>query len=668
MKPKNLILIFLFGLFLFLLPGFADAACGMSCTFVIPGDPQTPQECSWMKGGACACERLGLVGNVGEIDTDYCTSNFKFCCGTECNYNFRKCKCNGFPSGDNGELCVAKDGKFYFPATCNYTECDRPGKWDASDPDSGDGPACIQCNGKIESKWLGNTTGIYDNPCVDPPTGDGKCESACGADTACDEITDGNQCTVGQSCQALGRNCQSEDYCSGCVCVAPPPSGCTIGGISYTNGTCNGKCQYCDISKSTTAWSNVPSGKVCYNNSLVNVSDNSGQYCNYDEDCDAGDCSANNWYTSCNGSGSCRSASDHTDSYVWTRTASNGYVLKSDCSQVKVSTSDYCGTPVGTCNDAIGCDGSMLYKGCAQGSCSSESGYGYTDTTDDSECDGRVCSSTNYCKNSCAWYTGKKCSNGSCTQGYGGGNCNPYTCSGGSCTSICEKDCGATCESDADCPVGSTCQANCTCSGVVNNPPTCNYLSASPSSGTAPLNVSFTASGSDTDGTIAQYEFDFGDGSAKVYSSTAGATHTYNAVGKYCAKLRVQDDDGAWSTNTGSCPGGTCTVEITATGVVTEINPPIVTTNAANPVGTTSATLNGYLNNLGYDPGTCPSCSCIVWFEWGTTGTAGVSGSYGNKTAPVSMTAAGPFTANISGLTAGQTYYFEAFAKNGGSW
>ncbi len=99
-----------------------------------------------------------------------------------------------------------------------------------------------------------------------------------------------------------------------------------------------------------------------------------------------------------------------------------------------------------------------------------------------------------------------------------------------------------------------------------NNPPTCNYLSASPSSGGAPLNVSFTGSGSDSDGTIAQYEFDFGDGSSKVYSSTAGTTHTYNTVGTYCAKLRVKDDDGAWSTNTGNCPGGTCTQTITVTG------------------------------------------------------------------------------------------------------
>jgi len=183
------------------------------------------------------------------------------------------------------------------------------------------------------------------------------------------------------------------------------------------------------------------------------------------------------------------------------------------------------------------------------------------------------------------------------------------------------------------------------------------------------LNVSFTAGGSDSDGTIAQYEFDFGDGSSKVYSSTAGATHTYNTLGTYCAKLRVQDDDGDWSTNTGSCPGGTCTIQINVTEAGVTISPPVVTTNPATSITSTSATLNGTLNSLGYDPAICPNCQCIVWFEWGTSGTAGVSGSYGNKTTPVSMTAAGSIPpVTISGLTSGQTYYFEAFAKNGGSW
>lgn len=206
------------------------------------------------------------------------------------------------------------------------------------------------------------------------------------------------------------------------------------------------------------------------------------------------------------------------------------------------------------------------------------------------------------------------------------------------------------------------------CSGASNVPPTCNSLSASPTSGTTPLVVNFTASGSDSDGTINQYEFDFGDGSPLVYSTAASVTHTYNATGTYCAKLRVEDNNGAWNTNTGSCPGGTCTTQITVTAPVTAISRPSVVTYQATNVTQTSATLNGELLSLGYDPGTCPNCKSIVWFEWGTSGTPGVSGSYGSSTTPITVTAPSPFMAAVVSLTPGQTYYFEAFAKNGGSW
>ena len=82
---------------------------------------------------------------------------------------------------------------------------------------------------------------------------------------------------------------------------------------------------------------------------------------------------------------------------------------------------------------------------------------------------------------------------------------------------------------------------------LANNPPTASFT-ASPTSGQAPLAVSFDASGSsDSDGSIASYAWTFGDGGS---SSGVTASHTYSSAGTYTAQLTVTDDDGATDTAT----------------------------------------------------------------------------------------------------------------------
>ncbi|MSV86001.1 MAG: PKD domain-containing protein, partial [Actinobacteria bacterium] len=71
--------------------------------------------------------------------------------------------------------------------------------------------------------------------------------------------------------------------------------------------------------------------------------------------------------------------------------------------------------------------------------------------------------------------------------------------------------------------------------------------SATPSVGKVPLLVNFSSADStDTDGTIASYSWDFGDGTAA--STAADPTHTYTAAGSFTATLTITDDDGATDT------------------------------------------------------------------------------------------------------------------------
>jgi hypothetical protein len=74
-----------------------------------------------------------------------------------------------------------------------------------------------------------------------------------------------------------------------------------------------------------------------------------------------------------------------------------------------------------------------------------------------------------------------------------------------------------------------------------NEPPQVS-ASGSPGLGPAPLTVNFTANGSDTDGSIVAYNWNFGDGGS---SSIQNPSHTYQQPGTYVAQVTVTDDMGA---------------------------------------------------------------------------------------------------------------------------
>ncbi|MBA3063738.1 MAG: PKD domain-containing protein, partial [Atribacteria sp.] len=80
------------------------------------------------------------------------------------------------------------------------------------------------------------------------------------------------------------------------------------------------------------------------------------------------------------------------------------------------------------------------------------------------------------------------------------------------------------------------------CGGVIpptNQSPTASFT-ATPTSGVAPLAVSFNASSSsDSDGTIISYAWDFKDGST---GNGQTINHTFSSIGSYSVKLTVTDD------------------------------------------------------------------------------------------------------------------------------
>ena len=81
---------------------------------------------------------------------------------------------------------------------------------------------------------------------------------------------------------------------------------------------------------------------------------------------------------------------------------------------------------------------------------------------------------------------------------------------------------------------------------AVNTPPQAS-LAVSTQQGPAPLTVDFDASGSfdaDSQDTIVQYIFDFGDGTENTAQASPTTSHTYATTGFYNATVRVRDSRG----------------------------------------------------------------------------------------------------------------------------
>ena len=84
-------------------------------------------------------------------------------------------------------------------------------------------------------------------------------------------------------------------------------------------------------------------------------------------------------------------------------------------------------------------------------------------------------------------------------------------------------------------------------SGSGQNRPPNAVMTASPSSGSAPLQVQFDSSGSfDPDGDSVSFSWNFGDGSGSA--SGSAAAHTYTSEGSFTAVLTVTDSNGSSAT------------------------------------------------------------------------------------------------------------------------
>ena len=150
--------------------------------------------------------------------------------------------------------------------------------------------------------------------------------------------------------------------------------------------------------------------------------------------------------------------------------------------------------------------------------------------------------------------------------------------------------------------------------------------SATPSTGVAPLVVTFTAAGSsDLDGSIVAYAWDFGDGTG---ATGASATHTYLTGGSFTATLTVTDERGG--------TGRSSMIVCVTIGSRASLTAPATSAYASATLSGSLRTVSGAL--LAGRPMVIQSSSDAAHWTTVKTITTGAGGTFKTKVTPTRRT------------------------------
>lgn len=172
---------------------------------------------------------------------------------------------------------------------------------------------------------------------------------------------------------------------------------------------------------------------------------------------------------------------------------------------------------------------------------------------------------------------------------------------------------------------------------------------------------SFTITGSNltaasiTVGPLAAYSFSIASGG--TYTTSLNLTQT---GGSYSQTIFVKFTPTAVQSYNGNIPvsgGGAAPAGSTVTGAGINTSAS-VTTGAASAVGQTTATAAGTITSSG--------CSAVVSYGIGYSTINGFANGSGTAVASLNL-AANNFTSNFTGLALNTTYYYHAYAANGGA-